>query len=332
MKLMLRVFEKAETVIAWMGKMEAQHEPYMAFIKQEMGQTKSAIDSVEAEIHQDECTKAVRNLQDSLRRFTCTPWFKRTWIRQEVFAAKSIWIYFEDFKMQFDFQNKKFWQWLRCDPASLLDGPRAPKKPQQHRHPRPPRPELAPQFLIMASHFRHHGTDNKDYTPPQVKISHGLHWLRTLQEGTGFQVTDPRDRVYALLGIIASPSTRFWVAPAKHGTVMTNGTTPKDFPVDYERSISMVYQDVVKYLINVERNLDSLCTFQDRRRHNSDVPSWALDWRDDSARTFIESSQDLAELEQVLGQPPLQDLNEFSVLHVSGFQASKIFSLQRGQS
>ena len=179
----------------------------------------------------------------------------------------------------------------------------------------------------MATHFRHHGTDDKNYTPPQAKISHGSHWLRTLQEGTGFHVTDPRDRVYAILGIIASPSTRFWVAPPKHGTVMTNGTTPKEFPIDYGRSISEVYQDVVKHLVNVERNLDSLCIFQNHRRHNSDIPSWAMDWRNDSARAFIESSQDLAEMEQVLGRPPLQDLNRSSVLHVSGYQVSRIFSL-----
>ena len=333
---MLRIFEKAETVLAWMGELRVNDLPYLAFIKRDiMRQEVSAFESIQGKVHQVECLIALENLQDRLRRFTRTPWFNRTWIRQEVFAAENIVLHFEDFKMAFDFQSEIFWQWLRCDPAYLLSGVRAPlgqgmipEAVEVLEHASVSKwSGIGPQFLIMAKHFRHHGTDNKNYTAPQAKISYSLHWLRTLQEGTAFEVTDPRDRVYALLGIIASPSTRFYVAAPKHGNGVTNGTAPKDFPVDYDKSVSAVYQDVMRYLITIERNLDCLCVFQDRRKQAFDMPSWVLDWRDDSARSFLDSSPNSSELQQALGKPAPQTMNGSSELCISGFKAVAIHSL-----
>lgn len=54
-RVMLRIFEKAEAVVAWMGKLDLHHLPYLAFIKRDMEQrtlfltlstTKSIISSV----------------------------------------------------------------------------------------------------------------------------------------------------------------------------------------------------------------------------------------------------------------------------------------------
>jgi len=52
------------------------------------------------------------------------------------------------------------------------------------------------------------------------------------------------------------------------------------FPVEYSKSVSEVYQDVVKYFINRDRNLDILSILLTHRNAVSDaeLPSWVPDW------------------------------------------------------
>ena len=49
-KNMLRIFEKAETVVAWMGNVEVHHLEYLAFVKRDMSQETSAFESVKRQM------------------------------------------------------------------------------------------------------------------------------------------------------------------------------------------------------------------------------------------------------------------------------------------
>ena len=50
--------------------------------------------------------------------------------------------------------------------------------------------------------------------------------------------------------------------------------------IDYAASVSEVYQYVVKYIINRDRNLDTLCILLTYRAEiSSDLPTWVPDWR-----------------------------------------------------
>ena len=131
----------------------------------------------------------------------------------------------------------------------------------------------------MCRHFQHNGTDRHEYRPPAGRRRYSIHWLRTLQDGASFHVTDPRDRVYGTLGIISSTTTRLHVEDRPD-------IKTQNFPINYDKTVDEVYQDVVWFLIATDRNLDCLTVFEDRRDLLSDLPSWATDWRRDVTRSF----------------------------------------------
>ena len=314
---MLRIFEKADSIVAWMGSFDSQHVPHLRFLSRLVTEGGGFTDAALTAVHTKECLKAWYGLLRTLNDFRHRPWFARTWIRQEVFAAKAILFYFDCFKIAVDLRNPDIWTELHSQLRDIIR--------QDHivSRPVPLGPLGIPnQFRIMCNHFHHNGTDEHNYTAPQTKLRHSLYWLRTLQQGTNFAVADPRDRIYALLGVLLSPTTRLYVetpSPEEQGQRQESA-----FPVDYNKSVAEVYGDVVKYLINMNRNLDCLCVLQDRRNQASDMPSWVLDWRDDRPRYFIETKPESIELKDFIGHPPKQDLNETSVLRISGFTACSI--------
>jgi hypothetical protein len=62
---------------------------------------------------------------------------------------------------------------------------------------------------VLEDSYQHAGTDSHDYQPSTERLRYSAHWLRVLNEGADFEVTDPRDKVYGVLGIITSPTTKF---------------------------------------------------------------------------------------------------------------------------
>jgi hypothetical protein len=105
-----------------------------------------------------------------------------------------------------------------------------------------------------------------------------------LLTGTHFDVTDPRDRVYAVLGMAREPvegsgdDGDALLPYLDHGEVLNRMT------VDYDSSVSEVYQRLVKTLINRDLNLDVVCVLKGQREggtdvESSDLPSWTPDWR-----------------------------------------------------
>ncbi len=99
-----------------------------------------------------------------------------------------------------------------------------------------------------------------------------------LLDGALYEVTDPRDRVYAHLGIARDSSAH------RKSCVCNN----KEFPIDYDKSLSVVYQDLVKHLINQEGALASLQICESRLDRNPDLPSWVTDFSRRMPRALID--------------------------------------------
>ena len=320
---MLRIFEKAKSIVAWMGPLDLRHTPHLTLINHLTAGDQGVLNFLLDKLHLEQCIAARNDLLRVLLDFTHRSWFARTWIRQEVFAAKTIHFYFPHFRMAGNLREPMFWTKL----ISQLESVKVPV------HGTPPYPypkKLSEEFQIMCKHFQHNGTDRPDYIPPQERIRHSVYSLRTLQEGTTFTVSDPRDRVYALLGVLLSLTKRLYVETPFDEVLGQSQESSTTFPVDYNKSVAEVYGDVMKYLINVNRNLDCLCVLQDRRNQASDMPSWVLDWRDSRSRYFIENQPESSDLRATLGLPPKQDSNEASVLRIYGFTAFRIEQLTAG--
>lgn len=111
-----------------------------------------------------------------------------------------------------------------------------------------------------------------------------------------FKATDPRDKIFALLGI-AVPSEELQAR-----------LTDRDFiQPDYTKSTGVVYRDVTLHLIRLEQSLDILSTVEDSSlRETPDLPSWVPDYN-------------VWQKSTILGMPPP---NDFFKCHASG--SSKI--------
>ncbi|EMC91765.1 hypothetical protein BAUCODRAFT_304131 [Baudoinia panamericana UAMH 10762] len=89
------------------------------------------------------------------------------------------------------------------------------------------------------------------------------------------EATGVRDRIYALLALSNAPI-------ATNLSPKASGTQPHvAVLIDYSRSASQVFQDVTKYIMNRNRNLELLifhvATPSDR--NDLRLSSWTPDWR-----------------------------------------------------
>ena len=108
---------------------------------------------------------------------------------------------------------------------------------------------------------------------------HGGGLLDLLLTGTHFDVKDPRDRIYAVLGLAREP-----IADGDNEDALFPylgpGESFEPMTVDYNSTVSEVYQRLAKMLINRDANFDILCVLHGLRdESSSDLPSWTPDWR-----------------------------------------------------
>ncbi|KAK5128901.1 hypothetical protein LTR85_000234 [Meristemomyces frigidus] len=89
----------------------------------------------------------------------------------------------------------------------------------------------------------------------------------------GLEASDPRDVAYSLLGMSGARTSAEHEAQSQPGRPILR--------VDYNRPASLVYQDVAKYIMNRDRNLDLLVAHCAAHKGCGDLglPSWMPDWR-----------------------------------------------------
>lgn len=85
-----------------------------------------------------------------------------------------------------------------------------------------------------------------------------------------FEATDPRDKVYSVLGLAQTPITNGPdKVPPLDPDASTNTATSCTMRIDYSATVSEVCQYTAKYLINRDRNLDTLCILSTHQDHGS---------------------------------------------------------------
>jgi hypothetical protein len=299
---MLRIFEKADKVIAWLQTDAIVRAEHMLTQEQ----------SLDLE-HGDDCIRGwicIANAQQAL--VTDSLW-SRTWCRQEIFAAKELFLmgrHIETVSMDVFLSSLKQVDLVRKKIAKS-------EVPVWNENIRLVHEVLekvvSPSFAAMVKMYRHAGTDDYTYQAPTQKRRYTYHWLHTLRAGTIYQVTDERDRIYANLGMVASPSTRSYVEHRPN-------IDPADLPIDYSKSVSEVYQDLTKYLINTDRNLDCLVVFENRdaRYRSNDLPSWVTNWRHARPRSLPCMPPDRTRDVETSDNPPIQDFADIGKLRLEG--------------
>ena len=315
---MLRIFEKADIILGWLRPPDTLETLYGEPLLYAVLSSQQFQDPI-VRHHEKQCTDNLARAQRYLREVCDDSFFRRIWIRQEMFAARKISLFLggqqHSLHNQFDDIVSNLFHWLSIDPANPVEKALESENPLLDN-----RFGVDPRFQTMCRHFQHNGTDRHEYRPPAERCRYTVHWLRTLQDGASFHVTDPRDRVYGILGIISSTTTRFYVEDRPD-------IKTQNFPISYDKTVSEVYQDVIHFLIDTDHNLDCLTVVEDRRERPTDLPSWATDWRKDVKRSFIgvnaDTSEDRSKYGLALSQVDLQSGH----LRVEGVRCFSVRSL-----
>ena len=314
----LRIFEKATQVLAWMGVSESVahlDDVPLIYAKFELPTSQSGEMRTR---HQEECSRNLAEAQEYLRSVSALKFWARTWIRQEVFAAQHLQPILEhsvDVHQGFEETWNNMFTWL-----ALRDPNHAPEASELKDPLKDGRFGVEPHFRTMCKHFGHNGTDKHGYMPPPGRLRYSVHWLKTLQDGVSFECGDPRDRVYGVLGIITSRTTRLYVEDRPE-------IKPQNFPISYDKTVSEVYQDVTRFLIDTDNNLDALTVFEDRRHRAKDLPSWVSDWRVNQPRSLIGVDANRSEVQGSAGLSVIQHGIPYGELHVKGIRYFSIRSL-----
>jgi hypothetical protein len=170
------------------------------------------------------------------------PWFTRVWVLQELVLSADPWVQVGTRRIRWN---------MFCN--HLLYPPSSDKLPgglQLLSDMQNARTKLAPSWL-----------QGKDAMPLSQRDL-----LPILHSRRGFGVKDPRDMIYAHLGIVDTNSEL---------------ARPRDFiQADYNKTIREVYMDAALDLIQLRRNFDILSHVEDvpLGHRRDDLPSWIPDW------------------------------------------------------
>jgi hypothetical protein len=234
-RLMKRVYEGASQIVIWLGDPTQNTKPAFDYFNQnyskdeelssDMGRLRIEPERMSKEIPPD----ALDGIKDLLAR----PWWTRIWVYQEATAPA------RRGSVVFCGTNQADFEALRACIRDLceIDSGRYSNR----------------TALIMDEYSRIRRSYNKSGTTLYLRLADLLPTLR------GFQATNPRDKLYALI-----PTS-------------IDGNDLLD--VDYSLSVEEVYLQSTCNIIRAYKSLDFLghCTQQDESC-SLDLPTWVPDW------------------------------------------------------
>lgn len=143
--------------------------------------------------------------------------------------------------------------------------------------------------------------------PSMPEKGPALEWL--LGQSRKWQCTDPRDKVYSLLGFAAD-------------------LEKEDMVIDYKLPVRTVYANVAKVLISKYKSLSFLCqSMLEDRPSSHDLPTWLPDWSD--GEDVLELAHSTFDLPSACGSLPCcaSFSKEDTVLRVQGVKVDEILDV-----
>jgi len=227
-RVMVEIYETAKEVFVWLGE-SADDSDYVL-------ETLS-VDNTEAYTS----VRFVRGLVALLKR----PWWTRTWIAQEFIlnkrAPRMICGHTRSVSGE---QLLSVWQSPGVQAAAVGTI----------------RTWSASHMSLVATHWLHNIRQSRhDMNEPYLRVNlrSALLWLKS------FQVSEPRDKIYAALGLIEAPDrTQF----------------AKDPGIHTDRAAPEVFRDTMVYLLKYEKTSTIFYDFPVGRYKDLDLPSWVLNF------------------------------------------------------
>lgn len=250
---MLTIFRKAATVVVWLG----EHGQYteLAFRVLRVGAQLTGNNVAD---HSPACQRAVRHAVEGLQNIASQPWFRRVWVKQEVWAAQAVvllcghsqcqWESFTDLRfVDRSGGSQPWWFAFRARLGSFV---------------------RAPGGADVELRDQEHETGNVYLVDTENTRDDILNVLRRIE---GCECSDPRDHVYGILGmssiVVRKPQ---------------DDNLQAIFAVDYTKPVGVVFTDLARYVMQRDGLLNVLCldgTFGTAPDSGIELPSWVPDWR-----------------------------------------------------
>ena len=267
---MEEIYRRASGVIIWLGSNASNSDVAIGFV--EDFNDKKTRNAILTDAHEKPCYERLEQTYRALIALIHRPYFRRSWIRQEIAVARKIRVHCG--------RSQCSWYALKRSIRRLpsIRGKFSKGLAQSSI-------EYREEDVKLLQNLKRGWVYGQAIMNPFGQIRsiwyyHAGGLLDFLMVGRAFDATDPRDKVYSVLGIARIPMTdRRKDERTSSGQNNESRNVPA-MEIDYSKSVSEVYQDVVKYLINRDQNLDILCILSTHRDENScDLPSWVPDWR-----------------------------------------------------
>ncbi|KAI4274215.1 MAG: hypothetical protein LQ337_004094 [Flavoplaca oasis] len=234
---MRRIYQSASRVVVWLGSEAEESNIAMAAIER-MG---SSFDSATMRL-EDACNVPDVDISDTawqaLGRLFRRSWYKRIWILQEVSASKNVIVVC----------GPQSVPWTTFCFAAFYIHYRAGREPGPS-----PLKDIGYEALFTLCTFMFNRTVSEDSRRRETGL------LRLLTQFRHCEATNPKDKVYALLGMASDMPD------------------DADFKPNYAKPVAEVYQDLVEFIVTKDRNLDVLRACEISGPEH-DLPSWVPDW------------------------------------------------------
>ncbi|KAF2159009.1 hypothetical protein M409DRAFT_30544 [Zasmidium cellare ATCC 36951] len=243
-------FQDADTVVVWLGEHGPKTEATFRLANDFILKQQSTLWSI-CDMHQ-------RVLYFGLRDLSRRKWFPRTWVRQEMWAARKLaflcgysvapWTTLQRLHlMTSEFPGFKWRKLARALQRSLLGL------------------EVASQEEVLTRRLGDYRNPLLLDLQPQRKDI-----MNVLKRTATCECSDPRDRIYGVVGMTT--------------TVITEGDPTSEEPslrIDYNKSVSHVFQDVSRYVIARDQSLALLHLNASYGAHveGEALPTWAVNWQ-----------------------------------------------------
>ncbi|KAI0384962.1 HET-domain-containing protein [Hypomontagnella monticulosa] len=287
---MLSIYQNAARVLVWLG-VESETSPLAMEAMRRLDEHEVR-KGVMYRVHELSCYEQLKKACDAISELLERPWFTRSWIRQELTVAKDVVVSCG--------QESVSWYILKRSAARL--GHFTHKLSKESKlpisAPESTRYNTAISYLTRGWSYGQSVTGILG-SIRSIWYYHNGGLLELLMTGRHFDATDPRDRVYSVLGLGLVPmKTTTESKQVSEKSVVGSVSSAPSFPVDYGKTVSEVYQDTVKYFINRDSNLDILALLITARNDGSttDLPSWVPDWRVPASEVSITTHWDFISL------------------------------------
>jgi hypothetical protein len=311
---MFSIYQNATSVIAWLGLAEEK--------------VQDAIKIATASQHDSLSEDDLRRVRQGLSILFTNPWFERMWVQQEIFSSRQLVLQYGadqlDPKLFLSRTSEQIEGPLVLPPTRPENKARLWRwRPYCFQKPKPEIEDTSKKLPQLAgfknlSELRHSrlgffrrihpavynhkywfnsvlGIDCDEKLPLQnhiyPKASRQLDLIDTLMDTGVLKATDPRDYIYAIMGMTGFPAKKAsieqWMTARNQGEIF--------IPIDYTADLKSLLC-IVTWVILMRGGLSMLAKFKVFGSKGAgicdDLPSWVIDWQL-SARCFRRYSRSL---------------------------------------